>query len=826
MNKLRFFAYLTLAFPALCRGEVTEIVQTPNGHAAPPDIQSQTTDGPDERILWSLLHAGKIDALRQQIGNLKARFPAWQVPQDLQNALSLSDKKTQASKQSARAYRTAKTGCARIDRQWQNAEVQLARGHIQAAVNRYADIIGQCKNPKLIRTTLEKAAKLPDRTAYFHLTALASGRLAEVELQGLNYQWLKNAFLNRTDKNLPEPELLTAVEQYKDADIAVVIAWRFFDRQAYRQAYAGFDKAGQWRADHSDARLGKMLSLEKLGKVDAALALYPSGSADAGLNQMAGRLYKLKAWQYLNASNLPRAEQSLTEARAVLGPSDPEILEIEAWIADRAGDYAKAAVLFDTLYRQSPGNEFARAYVRNQEHINRDALEYQAERAGGPLLDAYRQMEGRDLYQRKQFLAGYALTPAQFPNLVNIDAPSADLGVYARHKSGEPGLGRLDILKMPTSGGELTVNGVHHFRLSVSRVELNSGSHDACSKPVGALFPLPNQNAIATCDRLFENTFTLTDSLNGGLETDFLYRMDGWFSPYVRLGHTPTGGVIDPAITFDVGFVQQTESGHWSLNVYSEPVRQSMLSYTGIRDPYLYPVRDLIGPTLDALGFGDVLNSLEWGRVLRSGIRASGYHRFNRWWGFFGSAEVAMLNGKNVADNTAFAVSVNPGFNIPIKGFDYFSVGPAIAYQHFEKNLSHFTLGQGGYFSPEHYINAGPSLEFLTDEGRAAVLKGHVSAGVQLTKQSDSPWFPLLNPGLGSYQDDKGLQITNALDIELKGVWLMAPHFQLGAGAAVRHTANYQDYTGGLFLRVFFQGRKASFSSDIPNAMFNDIQFY
>jgi len=262
------------------------------------------------------------------------------------------------------------------------------------------------------------------------------------------------------------------------------------------------------------------------------------------------------------------------------------------------------------------------------------------------------------------------------------------------------------------------------------------------------------------------------------------------------------------------------------MNVYSQPVRQSILSYTGIRDPYLFPIRDDLNPVLKNLGLNKLPDDLEWGRVLRSGVRASGYHGFDEHWGLAAAAEVAMLDGENVADSTAVAVSVNPGFNIALDDFDYFSIGPALAYEHYEKNLSHFTLGHGGYFSPEHYINLGPSLQFLSKEGRPLVFKGHVSAGIQMIEEADSPWFPLLAPGLGKYEAKNGFSVSDALDIELKGVWLATPNLQLGAGAAVRHTANYEDFSGGLFVRFLFQDRKASYSSDIPNAMFNGIQAY
>lgn len=816
MEKSHF--YLTLLLPVLCHGRITEIEQSPLDKQPPLIVQRQAPQSPDERILWSLFHAGKIDTLKRQIRDLQQRFPDWRVPIDLQKALRQSEINaipaglTRPSKR--QVHSPVRNGCASIDRQWARAAAQLAQGHSTQAVNSYARIISRCKKPELIKATLEKASDLTNRDDYFELTTLALGTLPDVELQRLEYQWLKNAYLRRpTDKeDIPDNSLLLAAERFRDAEFAIVIAWRYFEQQAYRDAYVWFDKIGQWQPDNTDATLGKMLSLEKLGNIDAALALYLGKTADTELDEVAGRLYKSKAWQALKSSNLPQAEQYLAEARSVIGSKDLEIQEIEAWIADSRNEYAKAAALFDKLYRQSPSIEYARAYVRNQSRVNRKHLAQHAEQSGGPLLDEFEQLIGRNLYQRKQFLAAQALTPTQFPNLADIDSPSTELGVYARHKSGEAGLGRLDIVKMPTGGGEFTVNGIHHFRLNLSRVELDSGQPAFCSTPLGTLAP----DSFNGCANNFRGQFSPTDHLNNALETDFLYRMDGWFSPYIRLGHTPTGGVIDPTITFDVGFVQQTATGLWSLNVYSQPVRQSMLSYTGISDPY----------QSQTVGLNTGTNQYHWGRVLRSGVKAAGYHQFNKHWGIFASAEVAMLNGKNVADNTAFAASVNPGYNFPLPGFDYFSIGPALAYEHYEKNLSHFTLGHGGYFSPAHYINAGLGVQFLSEEGRPLVFKGHVSAGMQFTKQADAPWFPTLAPGLGTYQDDSGFSLTDALDIELKGVWLLAPNLQLGAGAAVRHTANYEDFTGGLFVRVFFKDRKASYSRDIPDAMFDNILFY
>jgi cellulose synthase operon protein C len=96
-----------------------------------------------------------------------------------------------------------------------------------------------------------------------------------------------------------------------------------------------------------------------------------------------------------------------------------------------------------------------------------------------------------------------------------------------------------------------------------------------------------------------------------------------------------------------------------------------------------------------------------------------------------------------------------------------------------------------------------------------------LSAGFQDITESRTPWFPLGNSTAGYFPGDH--RFGEAFDFELKGVWLINPNFQLGAGAAIRKTSGYEDYTGGLFVRYYFNGRKVSFSTDIPGNMFSSM---
>ncbi|MBS3952289.1 MAG: BCSC C-terminal domain-containing protein [Methylomicrobium sp.] len=822
MKKSGIFYCLVLLYPALGYTTPLSIEQKPGNQSdALPLSRPNYVEKPDESILWALFQAKKFQALEQQLKQLKQRFPNWQVPVDLQNAMQNSRKNsgstsathsgsTKPFKPRLKKVKSADP-CSNLGARWDRAENLVQHDQRHAGLSIYETILKGCQNTAFRMTTLDKARTVLNYEDFMQLTEIGRSYLLGDYIDRLEYEWLKDDYLGQSKSDLTMREqrfnqLTHWVEHFNDDNVATLIGWRFFELQDYPNAQVWFEKAAKWNPANQNSRLGLALSFEQQGELNKALAVTEApDNADIEMQKIAARIYKAKAWQEIEANKPIAASGYVQHAEAATG-SDAETQELNAWIANNSGDYKKAAQLFDGLYQQNPSKNYASAYVQNQVQVSRDLLERKARQEGGLLFDEYKNFHAQELYYRKQFLSAYQLAPDLFPDLANIDSAYMDAGAYGRHKSGEDGLGRLDLFRLPMLTGSYTVGGVHNFKLALSRISLDSGNPGFCRSAIGSLDPTLNG-----CKSLFSPT----ENLAQALEIDFIYRKDGWFSPYIRLGSTPIGGVVDPAITFDVGFVQQTQAGNWGLNVYSQPVRQSILSYTGIRDPYANQLdRPLPASNSD----------LEWGRVLRSGVRATGYQQFNERWNLNGSAEIAMLTGKNVADNTSVAASIGLGRNVQIRGFDYFSIGPSVMYEHYEKNLSQFTLGHGGYFSPDHYINAGFGVNFLTDEGKAFVIKGRALVGAQIVNESSTPWFPQVDPDRGRYgrQNDVG----EALDFELKGVWLATPNIQLGAGAAIRHANNFEDYTGGFFIRYFFEDRKASYSTDIPEGMFSNMQMY
>lgn len=777
-----------------------------------------TTDSqkPDEQILWRLFNDNKIAELKMQLNHLQKSFPGWQPPQDLLNLIQRKEKTKQVKQKTASRFIAKKTinrpldFCEAIGLQWQNAELASKIGDSEKTIAIYQRIIKSC-NQQNREKTLEKAYWLLNYNDFMEIAQFSESYIpAEIIQKGI-FSSLKKEYFNK--ETWDKTEFLQFTEQskkwidkYNDDKFSAAIAWRYFDFKEYQQAQDWFKKSLAWDKNNSNAQVGFLLSLEKIENYQQLLdEISLISQPSAKIKTIASRVYKFKAWQAYKEENLDDVQKYLNEALKLAG-TDSETQEIKALLAHEAGEYEQSAELFEQLYKQSQNKKYAQGYIRALSQIDPDYMSEKAEQAGGVLLDEYKSFYAKELYDRKQFQSAYKLAPAEFPDLVNIDSPYVEMGAGALHRSGEDGTGNLDLLHLPSVTASYTVGGVHNFKVSATRISMYSGTLDKCVTQIGSF---PDQRFENICRANTKNLSLAKQELQNAVELEFFYRKDGWFSPFFGLGITPISGGVEPTITFTGGFTQQTKFGYWTLEGYSKPVRQSILSYTGINDPYH-------GTLNSAFNLGE---NFEWGRVLRTGLKASLFYRFNDMWSFFGSIDNAWLHGKNVADNATISVSTSLARNFAIPGFDYFSVGPLFSYQHFNKNLNHFTLGQGGYFSPENYYNIGLGVNFLTDEGRDFIIKGRFSAGFQSIDESSSPWFPLHNASLGSYSSARNS--GEALDFEVKGVWLAQSNIQIGGGASFNKTNGYQDYVGGVFVRYTWEKRKAVYSTDIPDSIFS-----
>jgi hypothetical protein len=172
------------------------------------------------------------------------------------------------------------------------------------------------------------------------------------------------------------------------------------------------------------------------------------------------------------------------------------------------------------------------------------------------------------------------------------------------------------------------------------------------------------------------------------------------------------------------------------LGVEQRPVTDSVLSYAGDVDP---------------------VTRAKYGAVVRQQATLGASSDFGRA-GLYADAYAKRYAGENVANNQAYELNGGAYLKAFDDGENRLQLGVNLNFQHFDKNLRFFSLGQGGYFSPQTYVAAALPITF-THKGRDWTLVANVAPGLQSYSEDASPVFPH-DPNLQS--ELQTLAITNA----------------------------------------------------------------
>jgi len=774
---------------------------------------SQTrAEQPDEQHLWTLWDQGRTRTLEQTLRSYRKTHPDWRPPQKLIALLAAK----RASQRAQNAGTRRATGeperaprlkrpdgqdrlCTDPNAAWSVAETHGQRAEHGKALAIYTRMLTHCPWP-VARATLQKAAVVSDDAGFQRLTALAAQRADGATLapliDELDYERGKRALLAARE----------AGDRVKATGLAANLTPRFIARgDVDMLAMAGWDAYGQkdsaeamryWRLaldqqpQREDARYGLALALRRGGDFDGARSLLGADPETPRLRKLLGAILLEQGWESLKLGDTSRALGLSSEAKRWLRDTN-EADTLRAWALYRRGEYAEAADTFAALYHKQPSRPYADGWMLSLAAHAPERLHTLPNADREPLKSALAQRKAAELYARKHFLAARQAAAEDFPQLEHIDGLHVGGGFLLRHRSGQSGLGRLTIMERPVAEGGWVWNGTDRFTIKASALALDSGKPSEC-----AAFGSKAQG----CEPFARQPHAVIDD---AALVELSWARDGWFSPYAALGTTPLNGPVSPVPTYRLGLIHETAWGRWQAEAFGQPVRESLLAYAGQRNPY---------------------SGQEWGRVVKHGGRLSAYTRLGDRWGLSTEAIGSYLTGRRVADNWMAGASASVGYDFKLPGFDYFSLGPSLAFQHYDRNLNHYTLGHGGYFSPDHVLNAGLGLSFLTQESRRAIAKGRLTLGYQDFYAPAESFFPEGTPpgqNPGRYGADRHAGIF--FDFELKGAWLITPNWILAGGAAARQTSGYEDYGVGLMLRYMPEARKAAFSTDIPDSFFQAV---
>ncbi|RFU44922.1 cellulose synthase subunit BcsC-related outer membrane protein [Paraburkholderia sp. DHOC27] len=365
-------------------------------------------------------------------------------------------------------------------------------------------------------------------------------------------------------------------------------------------------------------------------------------------------------------------------------------------------------------------------------------------------------------------------------------------GIVFRNRAGEDGLSDLTDIEAPIQGRIQAGNG--HVVVTATPVTLDAST---ASNSVNTLARFGSGlSSSQSANNAFSNKNTYGSQTANGVGLSVGYENK---SISGDVGVTPLGFPEKNIVGGAQYNGAVTDQVTYSLAVARRAVTDSLLSYAGARDQGA---------------------NLQWGGVTSNGGLASiswddGTN------GVYANASYQYYMGDHVQNNDA--VKGGGGlYTRLVKNTDQtLTIGVNTTLMGYNKNLSYFTYGQGGYFSPQQYVILNLPVEFTGRNGGFVYdLKG--SIGVQHYRQDASDYFPL-DPGMQSNAASnattaiaKGQSVDSgavypgqsktgvSYSFSAVGEYQLAPQLTVGAMASLGNAYQYREWLAAVYVRYSF----------------------
>ena len=187
---------------------------------------------------------------------------------------------------------------------------------------------------------------------------------------------------------------------------------------------------------------------------------------------------------------------------------------------------------------------------------------------------------------------------------------------------------------------------------------------------------------------------------------------------------------------------------------------------------------------------------------------------------FYAGGGAGVVTGTHVQRNNQ--IEAGAGFSYPVYRNDTMEVrsGLNLIYFGFNKNLGGFTLGQGGYFSPQQFIAALIPIDFRHRVSDDLVYEVGGGIGVQSFRQRGNKVFPddpLLQAALVAQQANPLTAIPGVItssggthEVGIAGAahasidYRLTPNVHIGARVGMEHAGTYTEGSGLLYARYIF----------------------
>ena len=276
---------------------------------------------------------------------------------------------------------------------------------------------------------------------------------------------------------------------------------------------------------------------------------------------------------------------------------------------------------------------------------------------------------------------------------------------YVSHRTGTPGFDQLEILEAPFEAST-TMGGTTRLTAIVLPSLLDSGLADGTSTDqlgtLAAGAKPAQQNSAGVGGEVQLTTANL------GLSA----------------GTTPRGFLVPNVI----GRISvHPASGPLTLNFAREGIKDSQLSYAGLRDP----------GSVSSTYAGNI-----WGGVVSNAGNVQ-YSRGDDTSGYYAGIGGQYITGLNVETNNRIdgvAGAYWKVLKVPDTGD--LTIGANFFGMHYAHNLRYFTYGQGGYFSPSVYFLANVPFTFNGQYGHNIHYLVAGALGLQAFQEDSSLFYP------------------------------------------------------------------------------------
>lgn len=240
-----------------------------------------------------------------------------------------------------------------------------------------------------------------------------------------------------------------------------------------------------------------------------------------------------------------------------------------------------------------------------------------------------------------------------------------------------------------------------HLLIRTDMVSLDSGDLDYFNKDSGT------------------GSDTTFSSQSKGIEFGVGWQAETWS---VDIGTTPIG--FDSQ-TWVGGLNLSGDLGDfgWKSTFSRRSETSSTLSFGGMEVPTLK------NPAEDKMKADSTHTGEHWGNVMSTGIKLGGSYDIGGPVGFWSSLQYHFLNGVNVEDNTRLGVLGGTYWKLVSETDRHLSVGMNAMYFHYDKNLSEYAYGYGGYYSPQQYFSLSLPVNWYQRLGNdfSYILSGSIS---------------------------------------------------------------------------------------------------